>query len=109
MKYIQRREALRPYVRELMHLAHTAGTPLLRAMAYEFPGDERGAALKDQYMFGYRYLVAPVMEAGARERKVWLPEGCSWKDADTGEVYSGGREVTLAAPLDRIPVLERMN
>ena len=109
VKYIQRREALRPYVRELMHLAHTAGTPLLRAMAYEFPGDERGAALKDQYMFGYRYLVAPVMEAGARERKVWLPEGCSWKDADTGEVYSGGREVTLAAPLDRIPVLERMN
>ena len=109
VKYIQRREALRPYVRELMHLAHTEGTPLLRAMAYEFPGDERGAALKDQYMFGYRYLVAPVMEAGARERKIWLPEGCSWKDADTGEVYSGGREVTLAAPLDRIPVLERMN
>ena len=28
-KYMHRREALRPYVRELMHRAHTEGTPLL--------------------------------------------------------------------------------
>ena len=107
-KYLRRREELRPYVRELMHLAHTDGTPLLRAMAYEFPQDESCAEIKDQYMFGDRYLVAPVMAPGLRQRSVVLPDGCSWKDTDTGEVYSGGQTVVLPAPLERIPVLERI-
>ena len=106
-KYLRRREELRSYVRGLMHLAHTEGTPLLRAMAYEFPKDEACAGLKDQYMFGDRYLVAPVLRPGCRERDVVLPGGCRWRDVDTGETWTGGQRVRLAAPLDRIPVLER--
>ena len=107
-KYLRRRESLRPYLRQLMHQAHTDGTPLLRAMAYEFPGEESCANLTDQYMFGDRYLVAPVLEPGARARTVVLPSAASWKDVDTGAVYPGGQTVTVEAPLDRIPVLERL-
>ena len=107
-KYLRRREELRDYIRDLMHIAHLQGTPLLRAMAYEFPEDEACAGLKDQYMFGSRYLVAPVLYAGLRRRDVMLPAGCSWRNVDTGETYAGGRKVTLPAPLDRIPVLERI-
>ena len=108
-RYLFRREELRPYVRNLMHTAHTDGTPLLRAMAYEFPADEACVGLKDQYMFGDRYLVAPVLYPGLRERTVVLPGCCAWKDVDTGVVYEAGesRTVLLPAPLDRIPVLER--
>ena len=97
---------MRPYVRSLMKQAHEAGTPLMRAMFYEFPGDEACAELKDQYMFGPDYLVAPVLEPGARERSVYLPEG-TWTDVDTGETYQGGRRVTVPAPLERIPVLRK--
>ena len=43
------------------------------SMAYEFPEDEACAGLKDQYMFGSRYLVAPVLYAGLRRRDVMLP------------------------------------
>ena len=78
------------------------------SMAYEFPEDEACAGLKDQYMFGSRYLVAPVLYAGLRRRDVMLPAGCSWRNVDTGETYAGGRKVPLPAPLDRIPVLERI-
>ncbi len=106
-KYMERREALRPYVRELMREAHENGTPLMRAMFYEFPEDPACAALKDQYMFGGRFLVAPVLYPGARSRGVYLPAGL-WKDVDTGAEYPGGRTVTADAPLDRIPVFERM-
>ena len=106
VKYMERRESLRPYVRGLMKQAHEAGTPLMRAMFYEFPGDEACAELKDQYMFGPDYLVAPVLEPGARERSVYLPAG-TWTDVDTGEVYEGGRRVTVPAPLERIPVLRK--
>lgn len=106
-KYMQRREELRPYVRGLMRQAHVKGTPVMRAMCYEFPQDERCAQLQDQYMFGTDYLVAPVLEMGARSRNVYLPEGC-WQDVDTGMTYAGKQYVTVDAPLERIPVLMRV-
>ena len=106
VKYMNRREELRPYVRKLMKQAHEEGTPLMRAMFYEFPQDENCAELKDQYMFGSDYLVAPVLEPGARERSVYLPAG-TWTDVDTGKAYKGGQQVTVEAPLERIPVFQR--
>jgi len=106
VKYMQRREELRPYVRSLMEEAHESLTPLMRAMFYEFPDDPECAVLKDQYMFGSRYLVAPVMEPGLRSRSVYLPRG-QWKDVDTGVLYQGGQYILIDAPLDRIPVLEK--
>ena len=107
VKYMKRREALRDYVRELMREAHEQGLPLMRAMFYAFPGDPACAGLKDQYMFGDRYLVAPVMAPGARRRDVCLPAG-RWRNVDTGEVVEGGRTLSVAAPLESIPVFERI-
>ncbi len=106
--YILRRQELRPYIRHLMDTAHREGTPLMRSMAYEFPDQEALADLKDQYMFGEKYLVAPVLRPGLRQRPVMLPRGCSWKDVDTGEIYAGGELILIPAPLERIPVLERI-
>ena len=107
VKYMNRRETLRDYVRGLMVEAHETGKPLMRAMFYAFPDDPACAGLKDQYMFGDRYLVAPVLEPGARVRDVYLPAG-RWRNADTGEVCEGGAFRAIDAPLERIPVLERL-
>ena len=107
VKYMKRREELRSYIRELMKQAHEEGTPLLRAMWYEFTDDENCSDLKDQYMFGSRFLVAPVLEPEARERQVYFPAG-RWRNVDTGEILEGGETRTAAAPLDIIPVFERL-
>lgn len=107
VKYMRRREALRPYVRGLMLQAHETGAPLLRAMFYAFPGEAALDGLKDQYMFGEEYLVAPVLTPGARSRDVVLPGGWRWENVDTGEVLEGGQTVRVPAPLDVIPVLRR--
>ena len=107
VKYLNRREELRDYVRGLMKQAHEEGTPLLRAMFYEFPEDGECVDLKDQYMFGDKYLVAPVLQAGARSRSVYLPAG-QWKNVESGEVISGGQRVEVDAPLEIIPVFERL-
>ena len=107
VKYLNRREELRDYVRGLMKQAHEEGTPLLRAMFYEFPEDGECVDLKDQYMFGDKYLVAPVLEAGARSRSVYLPAG-EWKNVETGEILTGGKRVDVAAPLEIIPVFEKL-
>ena len=58
-------------------------------------------------MFGSRYLVAPVFELNRFERAVYLPAG-QWKLTATGEVYEGGRTVCVAAPIDYMPVFERI-
>ena len=105
---MNRREEMRDYVRSLMTEAHEAGTPLLRGMFYEFPEDTNCATLQDQYMFGGKFLVAPVMEAGARSRSVYLPAG-QWRNVDTGEVLEGGQRVMVPAPLEVIPVFERVH
>ncbi len=107
VKYMKRREELRDYIREAMRQAHERGTPVMRAMFYAFPEDPACADMKDQYMFGDRYLVAPVLEAGARKKLVYLPEG-AWREVDTGAVYTGGETVEADAPLERIPVFERI-
>jgi alpha-glucosidase (family GH31 glycosyl hydrolase) len=54
-------------------------------------------------------LVAPVVEPGARQQRVYLPSGTAWVDFWTGQTYAGGQEVTVPAPLDggHAPVFAR--
>ena len=58
-------------------------------------------------MFGDKYLVAPVLEPGVSARSVYLPAG-SWRDVEDGTVYEGGTYVTVPAPLEKIPVFEKI-
>jgi len=60
-----------------------------------------------QYLFGDSFLVAPVCEPGATNRLVWLPPGDRWMDYWTGLSYAGGQQVTIAAPIEYLPLLVR--
>ena len=106
-RYYDIRIALHDYIRDLYREAHENGAPLIRTMFFEFPEDERCWELQDQYMFGPKYLVAPVLHLNEFERDVYLPAG-TWKDADSGEILEGGRNIRASAPIDRIPVFERV-
>ena len=108
-KYIRVREAMRPYTRELFAAAHENGQPLVRGLFYEFAQDERVADIADEYLYGPDILVAPVVEAGARSRAVYLPGDASttWTDLRDGSVYAGGQTVVAAAGLDTVPAFAR--
>ena len=105
--YVAVREQMKPYLKEVMREASENGSPVMRAMFYEFPDDPMCWEADEQYMFGSRYLVAPVLYAGMAERDVYLPAG-KWKNIATGEELAGGRKVTVAAPLEVIPVFEKL-
>ena len=79
----------------------------MRPLFFDFPEDKESWNVEDAYMFGPDLLVAPVMEAGAIERRVYLPSGTKWTDAYTKKVYEGGNYVTVPAPIDVIPVFMR--
>ena len=106
-KYLFIRERLRPYIRECMREASESGAPVMRPLFYDFSGDKACWSVEDSYMFGPDLLVAPVMEAGAVERSIYLPGGTDWTDAYTKKVYEGGQTVTVPAPIDIIPVMIR--
>lgn len=98
------RERLRPYIMTQMKLASNKGTPPMRPLFFDFPDDAALETVDDQFMFGPDLLVAPVLHEGATGRKVYLPAGATWTDAWSGKKLSGGREITAAAPLERIPL-----
>ena len=105
--YIARRERLRPYILDVMREAHETGLTPIRPCFVEFPQDPAAWTVDDAYLFGPDLLVAPVLEAGARQWPVYLPQGAAWQDAWTGEEYEGGQTVTVPAPLERIPLFLR--
>lgn len=107
-KQLDIRLSLKPYIEKLMIEASENGAPLMRTMFYEFPEDERCWELTDQYMFGGEYLVAPILYPGKFERNVYLPAG-TWKNLIDHKEYSGGQTMNCQAPLEAIPVFQRMN
>ena len=106
-KFIMIREMLRDYTRSLMKEAHEKGSPVMRTLFYEFPEDSACWDVKDSYMYGPDILVAPVCEAGAVCRSVYLPKGASWTHAGTGEIYEGGRSYEVQAPIHTLPIFLR--
>jgi myogenesis-regulating glycosidase len=84
------------------------GKPIWSPLFYVFPEDEKAYEISDEFMVGESLLVAPVVRPGVRARDVYLPAG-DWRDFWSGETTSGGRVVSNApAPLERIPVFERL-
>jgi alpha-D-xyloside xylohydrolase len=101
------RERLRPYLHEQLDRAAVDGLPAMRPLFVDFPDDERAWTIEDQLMFGPDVLVAPVTEAGARSRSVYLPKGAKWTHVWSGRQYDGGGLVSEAAPLPEIPMYVR--
>jgi alpha-glucosidase (family GH31 glycosyl hydrolase) len=105
-EYVLLHERLVPYVRAAAATAARCGLPIIRPLPLLDPADARGWAVADAYGYGPALWVAPVLEAGAREREVDLPRG-DWIDFWTGAEVAGGGEVVAAAPLGRIPAWVR--
>ncbi|KAF5017097.1 hypothetical protein F66182_11024, partial [Fusarium sp. NRRL 66182] len=88
VKYMRIREKLRDYTRSLMEAAHERGTPIMRPCFYDFSQDALSWELEDQYMYGPKYLVAPVLNPGQISRTVYLPSG-TWNLFESSETFEG--------------------
>ncbi len=102
--YIEVRNKLRDYTRDMMNKSHKDGTPIIRPLYYSFPSDENLWEIDDQFMFGDDILVSPIIKAGQRSRKVYLPKGQKWTEVSTNKEYEGGQYVECEAPIEVIPL-----
>ena len=105
-KYYAIRKELKPYLQKLYKEASENGSPILRAMFYEYPEDEKCWNLYSQYMFGDKYLIAPILEQDQYEREVYLPKG-TWVNMHTKKESVGPTSVIVQAPIDVIPVFQK--
>jgi len=107
-KFAHLRMRLLPYIMaEARHCAET-GDPLMRPLFLDWPDDPQAWQVSDQYSFGRALLVAPVIEPGGVERRLYLPSG-EWQDFWNGTPVFGEGWITVPAPLDRIPVYRRLD
>ena len=99
-------DALLPYLAFCVSENTERSLPVMRPL---FLADPDAPEAWDQklysYLLGPDVLVAPVVEAGADTRALWLPSG-EWIQLWSGERYTGGR-VTVPAPLGQPPVFYR--
>jgi alpha-D-xyloside xylohydrolase len=105
--YDRLRYRLMPYIYTLGAKTTFEGYTPMRALAFDFATDSKALDISDEFMFGPSLLVAPVTEAGATSRDVYLPKGTDWYDFWTGERITGGQTVHRAAPLEVLPVYVR--
>jgi len=102
---IRLRYRLMPYLWSLFERATELHQPIIRPTFYNYPQDENCYTDCDDFMLGDALLVAPVVEAQARERVVYLPAGpAAWFDFHTGARYAAGRHHTVSAGLDTLPL-----
>lgn len=101
-KYARLHMDLIPYLYTLAVRAGETGAPVNYAPGLVHPGHPYERA----FFTGNALFVAPVVEEGATTRTVTLPPG-DWIDWWTGEPVTGGQEVTVAAPLDHLPLWRR--
>ena len=120
-RYAKLRTQLYPYLVAAEASYQRRGLPIMRHLSLAFPGDRRAIERDDEFLFGPDLLAAPVLEPGATERALYLPRGRwvdLWRSArfrerrgslalERAKLLRGGREVTLPAPLDELPLLAR--
>jgi alpha-glucosidase len=106
------RYAILPYFYTLFHEAHTTGSTVMRALAWEFPTDPSLAAVDTQFLLGPSIMVVPALAPQVTSVKGVFPgikQGEIWYDwyNQTAVNAQPGVNTTIPAPLGHIPVFVR--
>lgn len=110
-RILRRRYRLLPYLLKTARTASSSGLPILRPLwlHHQVPVAHFSLAAT-QVLLGDDVLAAPVLEKGARKRRVWLPQG-RWVELRNGHVHQhndpDGWVVDVDAPLGETPLFLR--
>ncbi|KAL4114424.1 hypothetical protein PRIC2_014363 [Phytophthora ramorum] len=103
-----RRYRYLPYMYTLFYEAHISGSPVVRPLSFEFPGDKNARDIEHQYLLGPALMVSPVVHEGAISAEVYFPDA-HWYDAHNGKMAldtaaDDNRRVSLLTPLPKLQV-----
>jgi alpha-glucosidase (family GH31 glycosyl hydrolase) len=102
-KAVALRQLLTPYILSLAKEAAYTGEPIVRSLEYVFP--HKGLdTIKDEFMLGNKYLVAPVVQKENR-RVVVFPPG-KWRN-ESGTLIAGPGRKEYIVPIEQLLYFER--
>jgi alpha-glucosidase (family GH31 glycosyl hydrolase) len=107
-KIVKSRYEWLPYNYTLAYENTSKGLPLARPLNfYGENNDDKYTSIDNEYLWGDNVLIAPVMQKGAKSRKVTFPAGewINWNN--TRLTYKGGITSIVAAPLSELPMFVR--
>ncbi len=105
---IELRYRFLPYIYTLFYKHERDGQPVMRPLWFGYPKDIKTYLIEDEYLVGKDLLVAPVLREGRTKRNVYFPLGDDWMDWYSGQVYKGGTNAEVDAPIDHLSLFARV-
>lgn len=106
---IRLRYQLLPTWYTAFHTASISGEPIIKPHYYVHPSDASAFSLDSQFYIGSSGLLArPVVDEDATTVSIYLPPNVVYYSYWDYTAYTGaGKEITVAAPLEEIPLFMR--
>jgi len=105
-KFIELRYKLLPYIYSAFWEQTKYGFPILRPVTMIEQEELGNIVREEEFSFGDKILVSPVVNPGQLTKRVYLPKG-QWYNYWSHEQLSGGQEHDISTPLDQMPIFIR--
>ncbi|MBD1428160.1 glycoside hydrolase family 31 protein [Sphingobacterium litopenaei] len=102
-KFIELRYKLLPYIYSIFWQQHKYGLPILRPVAMLEQDVYKNLLREEEFAFGDKILISPVLNPGQKTKVVYLPQG-NWYYYFSNTLYNGANEIEIATPLDEMPI-----
>lgn len=102
-KFIELRYQLLPYLYTTFWQYVEEGIPMLKSLMLFDQEDVHTHYRNDEFIFGEKILVCPILEQNARGRRMFVPRG-KWFNFWTNEIVNGGKEMWVDADIDSMPI-----
>ena len=102
-KFIELRYQLLPYLYTSFWQYLNDGTPMLKSLVLYDQEDVQTHYRTDEFVFGDKILVCPIIEANAKGRRMYIPKG-TWYNYWDDTILKGGKEIWIDADIDSLPI-----
>lgn len=102
-KFIELRYTLLPYLYTTFYRYSTEGIPVIKSLVYFDQHDPQTHYRNDEFIFGEKILVCPILEPNSKGRRVYFPRG-EWYNFWNHNFLSGGKEMWVDCDLETIPL-----
>ncbi|MBT8318043.1 MAG: DUF4968 domain-containing protein [Lutibacter sp.] len=102
-KFIEIRYQLLPYLYTSFWRYTNEGVPILKSLVLYDQDDAHTHYRNDEFIFGEKILVCPILEQNAKGRRMYFPVG-NWYSFWDDELIKGGEEKWVDADIDSFPI-----
>jgi alpha-glucosidase len=102
-KFIEIRYQLLPYLYTAFLKYIKEGIPIVKSLVLFDQEDPQTYDRNDEFIFGDKILVCPILQPNAQGRRMYVPRG-NWYNFWNDELVKGGKEMRVEADIDSMPI-----